>query len=36
MCISMDVDEGIFLAFSVGGTAFLLSAVRFLGVTGLN
>lgn len=38
MCvyIGMHVVEGIFLPFSVGGVAFVLSAVGFLGVTGLN
>lgn len=38
MCvkIGMDVVESIFLLFSVGGVAFFLSAVRFLGVTGLT
>lgn len=38
MCvyISMDVVESIFLPFSVGGITFLLSAVTFLRVTGLN
>lgn len=38
MCvyIGLDVVESIFLAFSVGGIAFSLSAVGFLGVTGLN
>lgn len=35
MCvyIGLDVVESIFLAFSVGGIAFSLSAVGFLGVT---
>lgn len=34
--IGMDVVESIFLPFSVGGIAFLLSAVEFPGVTGLT
>lgn len=38
MCvyIGMDVVEGVFLPFSVGGMALLFSAVRFPGVIGLN